>query len=99
MSDTSCELLHEAIREALHAGDFETVRGLSTVLGQAIIREAQAVAPAERKCVVQKELGRLGEHLSLARVLRAHVASQLQNNTAALYHEAAGRPHSWRFDA
>jgi hypothetical protein len=100
MSCTSSDSLHEAIQKALLAGDFDTVRQLSTSLGQTIVREAQTAAPSERQALVQKELNRINEHLNFARVLRAHVASRLQENTAvSLYLQSSTRGHSWRFDA
>ena len=96
----SSESLHEAIQQALNAGDFDRTRELSSALGQAIIREAQAATPAARTAMVETSLNRLREHISMARVLRAHVASQLQDNTASsLYLESNRRGHSWRFDA
>jgi hypothetical protein len=100
MSDSSSESLHQAIQQSLNAGDFERVSELSSALGDAIIREAQAIGPSERSAVVRKGLNRLRDHLSLARVLRAHVATKLQDNTTiSLYQQCAGRSHSWRFDA
>jgi hypothetical protein len=100
MPEIPSESLHEAIRRALNAGDFDTVRQLSGALGQAIIREARAAAPGGRQAVINKGLSRLREHLSLARVLRAHVANQLQaNTTLSLYQQAGGHRHSWHFDA
>ena len=99
MSEKSCESLHTAIRKALEGGDFDAVRQMSTALGQAIICEAQVAAPSKRKQLVEDQLNRLREHLSLARVLRAHVASHLQANSAvSLYQQSPGRGHSWRFD-
>jgi len=92
--------LHEAIQVALAAGDFETAEQMSGPLGQGIIAELTAAAPAGRVALFELRIGQLREHLSLARVLRAHLASQLQDNTAAcLYQAASGRDHSWRFDA
>ncbi len=100
MPEKNCESLHTDIRKALDAGDFDTVRQLSSALGQAIIREAKAAAPGERKGLVEEQLSRLREHMSLARVLRAHVANHLQANSAvSLYHQSTSRGHSWRFDA
>lgn len=99
MPSPCSESIHEAIQKSLSAGDFDTVRHLSTELGQAIIRKAEATAPAERKAVVQKELSRLREHLSLARVLRAHVANQLEaNTTSSLYLQSSAKGHSWRYE-
>lgn len=101
MSDNmSSESLHTAVQKALNAGNFDAVRQLSDALGHAIICEAQAAASDERQGIVEKGLNRLGEHISLARVLRSHVASRLQaNTTISLYQQASGHRHSWRFDA
>jgi hypothetical protein len=100
MPGTDPASLHHALKQALTAGDFETVRQLSAPLGQSIIREAAAAAPPDRAALVQQGLSRLQEHLSMARVLRAHLAAQLQTNTAVcLYQPFADRDHSWHFEA
>jgi hypothetical protein len=100
MSNPGVESLHIAVQQALAAGDFDTARQLSVQLGQTIIVEASAAAPAARAAYVQQGLSRLEEHLSLARVLRAHIATQLRANAGAcLYNEASNRGNSWRFDA
>jgi hypothetical protein len=100
MSNLESDRLHEELQRALTARDFETARKLSRLLGQAIIRQASAAAPRDRAALVQQGLSRLQEHLNLARVLRAHLAAQLQTNTAVcLYQANSGRGHSWRFDA
>jgi hypothetical protein len=99
MSESSSEFFHESISRALKAGDFDTVRQLSSKLGQAIIREANNAPEPERRALVDRSLNRLREHLSLARVLRAHISSQLQKNKAAsLYQESPSGSHRWRFD-
>jgi hypothetical protein len=100
MSNATPDYLHEALRRALTAGDFESARQLSAARGQAIIRQASAAAPREKANIVQQGLGRLQEHLSLARVLRAHLAAQLQINTAVhRYQPISSRAHSWHFEA
>jgi hypothetical protein len=100
MSNTDPDCLHEALQRALTAGDFETARQLSDALGQAIIRQASAATPPNRARIVQQGLGRLQEHLSLARVLRAHLAAQLQVNTAVhVYQPVSACAHSWHFEA
>jgi hypothetical protein len=92
--------LHQEVHNALAAGDFETARRLSRELGQAIIRQASALAPADRADYVRHALNRLQEHLSFARVLRAHLASQVKANSAVcLYHQASDPGNSWHFDA
>jgi hypothetical protein len=95
------ESLHQALQSALAAGDFDAAQQLSVELGEAIIGTAAAAEAATRAAILKEGLGRLQEHLSLARVMRAHLASQLQNNTAAfLYqYDSSGGEHSWRFSA
>jgi hypothetical protein len=100
MANPTPDSLHEAVHKALLAGDFETARQQSTELGRAIIRQASTLAASDRAVYVRQGLNRLQEHLSFARVLRAHLASQVQANSAVcLYHQASGGSHSWRFDA
>ena len=100
MPNQTPDSLHEAVHKALLAGDFDSARQLGTQLGQAIIRQASALAPADRAVYVRQGLSRLQEHLNFARVLRAHLATQVQANSAAcLYHQALDGSHSWLFDA
>jgi hypothetical protein len=100
MSNAHSDSLHEAVQRALAAGDFDTVSQLSDPLGKAIVAELAAAAPADRVILFEQHIARLGEHLSLTRVLRAHLASQLHENTAAcLYQPTATDKNSWRFDA
>jgi hypothetical protein len=93
--------LHEALRRALTAGDFDKARVLGEQLGQAIIRRASAAEPSARNAIAREGSARIKEHLSLARVMRAHLSSQLQNNTAAFLYQAdsSAHDHSWRFSA
>jgi len=93
------ESLHQALNRALAAGDFDAAQPLSIELGQAIIRRASAAPPASRGTIIKDGLDRLQEHLSLARIMRAHLAAQLQANTAAFLYQcdSSARDHSWRF--
>jgi hypothetical protein len=92
--------LHEALRQALKAGDFDAARQLSDALGFAIVRELEAALPTAVPSLFGQRIALLEENLSLARVLRAHLASQLQINTAVvLYQPAASCASSWGFDA
>jgi len=100
MANPTPDSLNEAVHQALLAGDFDAARNLSRALGQAIIRQASALAPTDSAVYVRQGLNRLQEHLNLARVLRAHLATQVQANSAAcLYTQALGGNHSWLFDA
>jgi hypothetical protein len=99
MLNPNSDSLDAEVHRALAAGDFETARQLSRALGQAIMREASATPQSDRAALVQRRLSRLREHLSLARVLRAHIASHLQANAAAyLYRAISTSAHSWRFE-
>ena len=100
MPDESIESLHSAIHRSLREGDFDGAGRLSVELGQAIIKNAPAPASADGARFLEENLGRLQEHLSLARILRAHLASQLQTNTAVfLYQNEADSKHCWRYEA
>jgi len=92
--------LHEALRQALKAGDFDAARQLGDEIGPAIARELAAAPSAALPALFAQRIALLQENLSLARVLRAHLASQLQINTAVcLYQPASSDASSWVFDA
>jgi hypothetical protein len=100
MTHQTADSLHEVVSRALQAGDFVAARRLSIELGTAVRLELAAARPEDRVALFKRRIGQMQEHLHLARVLRAHVASQLQTNTAAcLYQESSGRDYCWRFDA
>ena len=100
MPNLNPDTLDEAVSKALHVGDFEAARRLSVELGTAIRLELVAASSADRVLLFEQRIRRFQEHLSLARVLRAHVATQLQANAAAcLYQPESGSNHCWRFDA
>jgi hypothetical protein len=100
MSQKLSEPLHEALRQSLHQGDFERAGRLGNELGQAIVQEAGSANSPERLVLLRENLTRLEEHLSLARVLRAHLKSRLQTNTALFHYQTdCEAAHCWRFDA
>ena len=100
MSKPNTDVLNAAVSQALQAGDFEAAQRLSIDLGVAIRLELAAASPAEKPALFKQQIGHFQEHLNLARVLRAHVATQLQANAAAcLYQPESGTNHCWRFDA
>jgi hypothetical protein len=100
MVNQTPDFLDEAVARALRSGDFETVQQLSVELGAAIRLAMTAANLANRVAVFERWNERIQDHLSLARVLRAHISSQLQANTAAcLYQPDPGDDHCWRFDA
>lgn len=100
MRSTHPDSLHAAVRQALQAGDFPQASQLSHALGLAISQELTAASPASRSALYSQRLAMLQENLSLAQVLRAHLAGQLQANAAAcLYEQNSAHGSSWTFDA
>ncbi len=92
--------LHQEVHNALRLAISKPPDHLGRELGQAIIRHGSALGPADRAAYVRQALNRLQEHLSFARVLRAHLASQVRANSAVcLYHQDPARGNSWHFDA
>jgi len=92
--------LHEALRQALKAGDLDAAQQLGDTLGSAIARELAAAPSAVLPALFEQRIAMLQDNLSLARVLRAHLANQLQINTAVcVYQPALGGASSWGFDA
>jgi hypothetical protein len=98
-AETSPEELQARLQEALQAGDFAAAWRWSESLGSAIVEELRGTPMAKRAALQQQRVGLIQESLSLARVLRAHIASQLQINTAVfVYQEQPNARHCWRFD-
>jgi hypothetical protein len=92
--------LHEALRQALKAGDFDAARQFGDALASSIAHELAAASSVALPVLFAQRIALLQENLSLARVLRAHLASQLQINTAVcLYQPASSDASSWGFDA
>lgn len=89
------------VRAALMAGNFDAAKSLALILGsraQADLRAAQD--PRVRREILNGAIDRLNDALSLARVLRAHLASQLQDNSTRLLYQAEHpNRHRWQFVA
>ena len=89
------------VKAALMAGDFDAAKRLALTFGrraQADLRAAQD--PQVRGEIFIGAVARLNDALSLARVLRAHLASQLQDNsTRLLYQAEQPNRHRWQFVA
>lgn len=91
----------EQLSRTLRSGDFEAAGALSAVYGSAVRAELDASASlAERLAVAQASLAFLNDQLHLARVLRAHLSSQIRDNTAVfLYAAPDAENHCWELDA
>jgi hypothetical protein len=93
----------QALSDALQAGDFAAVQSAAVDYGRGVCTEMQAADDlARRASICQEALEALQNHLHLARVLRAHLASQIQANAGScLYAQPdaqAGR-HRWQLEA
>jgi hypothetical protein len=100
MPDESTEILHDQIRRSLLNGDFESAASFGEQLGTTVIHHASAVDDRECALFVRENLVLLEEQLSLARIVRAHLAGQLQTNTAVfLYQTGADSESCWRLEA
>jgi hypothetical protein len=91
----------EQLSRTLRSGDFEAAGALSAVYGATVQAElATSASLAERLVVAQASLAFLNDQLHLARVLRAHLSSQIRDNTALfLYAAPDAENHCWELDA
>jgi hypothetical protein len=91
----------EQLSRTLRSGDFEAAGALSAVYGAAVEAELAAnTSLAERLAVAQASLAFLNDQLHLARVLRAHLSSQIRDNSALfLYAAPQAEDHCWELDA
>ncbi len=89
------------LEAALMAGDFDAVKSRALAFGsqaQDALRTAQD--PQARQEIFNTAVARLNDALSLARVLRAHLASRLQDNSTRLFYRAEQpERHRWQFIA
>jgi hypothetical protein len=100
VSNPPSDGLHQELKLALESGEFAKAQRLSFVLGQAILQQARTAPPTERAAIARRNLELFQEHLSLARVLKAHLAAQYHANLAAsLYVPVSDREHCWHFEA
>jgi hypothetical protein len=95
------EAAGEQLSRTLRSGDFEAAGPLSAVYGATVQAGlAASTSLAQRLALAQTSLAFLNDQLHLARVLRAHLSSQIRDNSA-LFLYAAPDPenHCWELDA
>jgi hypothetical protein len=90
-----------ALRHALEQGDFEAAERLAVEYGDSVLASVRAnTDPASRQAVLGNALETLNECLHLTRVLRAHLATQVRDNSAVCqYQPPEGQRRAWQFDA
>ena len=83
------------------AGDFDSARSLALQIGSRAQHRLRAAQDAKlRTSICNSAVAQLNDALSLARVLRAHIASQLEDNSARLrYQTESPDRHRWQFIA
>jgi len=89
----------DELKSALLDRDFDKAQSLINAWG-ASIRRAIKAAPgdAERYRILEDAQAFAEQHLYLARVVRAHIATELQANSASfLYASAELEQPRWRF--
>jgi hypothetical protein len=93
----------QALSQALQSGDFAAAQTAAVDYGRGVRNDLEATDdPGRRAAIHQDALEALGNHLHLARVLRAHVAAQIQVNAAScLYVEPDTQAdhHRWQVEA
>jgi hypothetical protein len=93
----------QALVDALRAGDFAAVQTAAVDYGRGVCTEMQAADdPARRASICREALETLQNHLHLARVLRAHLAAQIQANAGSCLYaqpDAQADRHRWQVEA
>jgi hypothetical protein len=91
----------QTLAQALQGADFETVQHAAVDYGRSVRAELAAAAnPRHRAEIYREALETLQNHLHLARVLRAHLAAQIQGNAGScLYAQPEADRHRWQFEA
>jgi hypothetical protein len=91
----------QALSDALRAGDFAAVQSAAVDYGRGVCQELQAADdPGQRASIYQEAQETLQNHLHLARVLRAHLAAQIQANAGSCLYaqpDARANGHHWQF--
>jgi hypothetical protein len=91
----------QTLAQALQAADFETVQHAAVDYGRSVRTELDATTNPQRRIAIYEEaLESLQNHLHLARVLRAHLAVQIQGNAGScLYAQPEADRHRWQVEA
>jgi hypothetical protein len=93
----------QALSQALQSGDFAAAQTAATDYGREVCGALlETDEPSRRAAIHREAVEILGNHLHLARVLRAHLAAQIQANAGSCLYaqpEAQADPHRWQIEA
>lgn len=90
----------ETLHGLLETGQFDSALSVIEDYGSSLIEAAaNAPTPAERAAVLQAAADNLREHLHLARIMRAHIYTQLTvTQRVASYQNAPQLESSWNLE-
>ena len=93
--------MDEELRIAILNRDFERAQSIIAERTKAIASEVKAATGAvQRRRILEEAVDRAEQDLCLARVIRAHIASELKANSASfLYAESELEQPRWRVSA
>jgi hypothetical protein len=91
----------QAIAQALQIGDFAAAQTAALDYGRGVRAALESTAGSDsRAAIYHAALEALQNHLHLARVLRAHLAAQVQANAGSCLYaqpDAQADRHRWQF--
>jgi hypothetical protein len=93
----------QTLSQALQIGDFAAAQTAAADYGRVVCADLEGASdPARRAAICQEALETLETHVHLARVLRAHLAAQIQANAGSCLYaqpEAQANPPRWQVEA
>jgi len=91
-------MTREELKDALLNRDFDRAQSLISAWGEAISRSMKAASgSAERYRILEDAQSFVEQHLYLARIVRARIATELQSNSASfLYSNTELEQPRWR---
>jgi hypothetical protein len=86
----------ERLRRAIESGDFQSAPALAEEYVETVRREIEITPARERAALAEQACSFLEDRLHLARVMRAHIASELRvASGVASYQNAGPAGNTW----
>jgi hypothetical protein len=94
-------MMPDELTAALKRKDFETAAGIARAIGKQALLDLETAPTAKARAeIYQNSIAIVNDALYLARVLRAHIASELHANSVSfLYADTDLEQHHWRIQA
>lgn len=87
------------LAQALRAADFDRANRLARQYGESARAALQAAESGAREAIYREAVQSLDNHLHLARVLRAHLATEWRANSGTiLYQSSDSERHLWQLE-